>query len=67
MWYALMLHPIHYRDSLDATAAPGAGPARSVKQEAADLSFQAGSHLAPLTAAHDPCWGDSQNQRKNVI
>lgn len=45
-----------YRDGLDATAAPGAGPAGSVEQEAADLPLQAGSHLTPLAAAHDPCW-----------
>lgn len=41
------------RDGLDATTAPGAGPAGSVEQEAADLPLQAGSHLTPLTAPHD--------------
>lgn len=42
------------RDGLDATAAPGAGPSRSVEQEAADLPLQAGTHLTPLAAPHDP-------------
>lgn len=46
---------VNYRDRLDAPAAPGAGPARSVEQEAADLLLQAGSHLAPLAAPHDSC------------
>lgn len=43
-----------YRHGLDATAAPGAGPAGSVEQQAADLRLQAGRHLTPLTAPHDP-------------
>lgn len=41
------------RDGLDATTAPGAGPAGSVEQEAADLPLHAGSHLTPLTAANN--------------
>lgn len=45
-----------YRDGLDATAAPGAGPAGSVEQQAAELPLQAGSHLTPLAAPHDPGW-----------
>lgn len=45
-----------YRDGLDATAAPGAGPAGSVEQQAAELPLQAGSHLTPLAASHDPGW-----------
>ena len=49
---------VNYRDGLDATAAPGAGPAGSVEEEAADLSLQARSHLTPLTAPHDPRWED---------
>lgn len=56
IWRALMSCLADYRDGLDATAAPGAGPAGSVEQEAADLPLQAGSHLTPLAAAHDPCW-----------
>lgn len=47
----------NYRDGLDAPAAPGAGPAGSVEQEAADFPLQAGSHLTPLTAPHNPSWG----------
>lgn len=43
-----------YRDGLDATAAPGAGPAGSVEEQAAELALQAGGHLAPLAAPHDP-------------
>lgn len=46
---------VDYRDGLDATAAPGAGPAGSVEQEAADFPLQARSHLTPLPAPHDPC------------
>lgn len=53
----------NYRDGLDATAAPGAGPAGSVEQEAADFPLQARSHLTPLTAPHDPCWGEEREQR----
>lgn len=45
-----------YRDGLDATAAPGAGPAGSVEQQAAQLPLQAGSHLTPLAAPHDSGW-----------
>lgn len=56
---------VNYRDGLDATAAPGAGPAGSVEQEAADLPLQAGSHLAPLTAPHDPrCEGDRREGKE---
>lgn len=51
----LMSRRTNYRDGLDATAAPGAGPAGSVEQEAADFPLQARSHLAPLTAPHNPC------------
>ncbi len=54
----------NYRDGLDTTAAPGAGPAGSVEQEAADLPLQAGSHLTPLTAPHDSCCrGERQESR----
>lgn len=53
----LLLLLVNYRDGLDAPAAPGAGPAGSVEQVAADLPLQAGSHLAPLTAPHDSRWG----------
>lgn len=42
-----------FRDSLDAAAALGAGPSGAVEQEAAELSLQAGDHLAPLSAPHD--------------
>lgn len=51
-----MLRCPNYRDGLDATAPPGAGPAGSVEQEAADFSLLARSHLTPLAAPHDPCW-----------
>lgn len=51
-----MSRPADYRDGLDATAAPGAGPAGSVEQQAAELPLQAGSHLAPLAAPHDSGW-----------
>lgn len=52
---------VNYRDSLDATAALGAGPAGSVEQEAADLPVQAGSHLTPLAAPHNSrCDGESR-------
>lgn len=51
-----MLRRPNYRDGLDATAAPGAGPAGSVEQEAADFPLLARSHLTPLAAPHDPCW-----------
>lgn len=52
----------NYRDGLDATTAPGAGPAGSVKQEAADLALQAGNHLAPLAAPHDSRWEGGQQE-----
>lgn len=57
---------VNYRDGLDATAAPGAGPARSVEQEAADLPLQAGSHLTPLTATHDSCWEGKRQEGKEA-
>lgn len=61
----LMSCLVNYRDGLDATAAPGAGPAGSVEQEAADLSLQAGRHLAPLTAPHDSgCEGEKKRRAK---
>lgn len=50
----------HYRDGLDAAAAPGAGPAGSVEQKAADLPLQAGRHLTPLAAPHDSSWGKNR-------
>lgn len=55
---------VNYRDGLDATAAPGAGPAGSVEQEAADLALQAGSHLTPLTAPHDSRWEGERQEGK---
>lgn len=55
IWRVLMSRLVNYRDGLDATAAPGAGPAGSVEQEAADFPLQARSHLTPLTAPHNPC------------
>lgn len=55
---------VDYRDGLDATAAPGAGPAGSVEQEAADLPLQAGSHLTPLTAPHYSRCGERERQRR---
>lgn len=57
---------VNYRDGLDATAAPGAGPAGSVEQEAADLPLQAGSHLTPLTAPHDPRWEDQRQEGREA-
>lgn len=52
-----------YRDGLDATAAPGAGPAGSVEQEAAELPLQTGRHLTPLTAPHNSGWeGDKKGR-----
>lgn len=54
----------NYRDGLDATTAPGAGPAGSVEQEAADFPFQAGSHLTPLTAPHDSCCEGKRQEGK---
>lgn len=61
IWRELMSCLANYRDGLDATAAPGAGPAGSVEQEATDLALQAGTHLTPLTAPHDPrCQGERQ-------
>lgn len=60
--------PVNYRHGLDATTAPGAGPAGSVEQEAADLPLQAGSHLAPLAASHDPRWeGERQEGARRRI
>lgn len=55
---------VNYRDGLDATAAPGAGPPGSVEQEAADLALQAGSHLTPLTAPHDSRWEGERQESK---
>lgn len=56
----------NYRDSLDATTSPGAGPAGSVEQEAADLPLQAGSHLTPLTAPHDSRWEGERQEGKEA-
>lgn len=56
IWCILMSRLVNYRDGLDATTAPGAGPAGSVEQEAADLPLHAGSHLTPLTAANNSRW-----------
>ena len=57
---------VNYRDRLDATTAPGAGPAGSVEQEAADLPLQAGSHLTPLTAPHDSRWVGERQKGKEA-
>lgn len=56
----------YYRDGLDATTAPGAGPARSVEQEAADLPLQARSHLTPLTAPHNSRWEGKREEGKEA-
>lgn len=61
-----MLCLVNYRDGLDATTAPGAGPAGSVEQEAADLPLQAGSHLTPLTAPHNSRWEDERQEDKEA-
>lgn len=64
IWRALMPRRVDYRDGLDATAAPGAGPAGSVEQEAADLPLHAGSHLTPLTAPHYSSWGRARKKKR---
>lgn len=63
IWRVLMSRRRNYRDGLDATTAPSAGPARSVEQEAADLPLHAGSHLTPLTAPHDSRWEGKKGKK----
>jgi len=61
-----MSRRVNYRDGLDATTAPGAGPAGSVEQRAAHLPLQTGSHLTPLTAPHDSRWEGERQEGKEA-
>lgn len=61
-----MLCLVIYRDGLDATTAPGAGPAGSVEQEAADLPLKARSHLTPLAAPHNSGWEGNREEGKEA-